>query len=34
MAIYFAGAPPPYLFNLVFKLGLVSSLYNAYTKFY
>ncbi|CAD8057346.1 unnamed protein product [Paramecium sonneborni] len=34
ITIYFAGAPMPYLSNLIFKLGLVSSLYNAYKKFY
>ncbi|CAD8140574.1 unnamed protein product [Paramecium pentaurelia] len=34
ITIYFAGAPMPYLSNIIFKLGLVSSLYNAYTKFY
>ncbi|CAD8131847.1 unnamed protein product [Paramecium octaurelia] len=34
ITIFFAGAPMPYLSNIIFKLGLVSSLYNAYTKFY
>ncbi|CAD8138323.1 unnamed protein product [Paramecium octaurelia] len=34
ISIFFAGAPMPYLSNIIFKLGLVSSLYNAYTKFY
>ncbi|CAD8150484.1 unnamed protein product [Paramecium pentaurelia] len=34
ITIFFAGAPIPYLSNIIFKLGLVSTLYNAYTKFY